>query len=156
MEYKYPNSDEVERRFKVLALWYLQGRFILDFITMLPLYRIFADITDYARLFYLIRVTRLYRGLELLNTQSLMKKVKSMVNKRINHIIGNDQYAAIDKIKDQNYISVIVVFSYSIRIFKLLVILISMSYFTGLFWYIFAEIQLDRDNSRAMFSDEEQ
>lgn len=72
-EYHDPSTDHVEKRFKMLAKRYLQGSFPVDFITVLPLYRLLSEHIPYARLLFLMKLSRLYRGIQLLNTVVILQ-----------------------------------------------------------------------------------
>jgi len=68
-----PETDRKNpiRDFKGMALKYLQGGFMTDFIPLIPLQfvpftRVF-EIKNTGNIFYLIKLVRLARGLELLN-----------------------------------------------------------------------------------------
>jgi len=71
VDYPYPNSEEVEKSFLKLASMYLRKGFIIDLIPIIPFYIIinltFVDV-KYARLAYLLKLLRLPKGIELINT----------------------------------------------------------------------------------------
>ena len=66
-----PSADKDEDRFPVIAEAYLRGRFLTDFITVLPMYRLFS-FARHARLLFLLKLTRLYRGIQLLDTAVIL------------------------------------------------------------------------------------
>ena len=83
IEFQYPSSGEYERSFKVLIVTYIKGRFLLDFICAIPFYSVFEGFFDFARLFLLTKVIRIYRGVELLNTYVFMSQIKTIINMRL-------------------------------------------------------------------------
>lgn len=120
----------------------MRGRFILDFITILPLYKVLHPYIEFSRLFYMIKLIRLYRGLELLNTKEFMRHIKQYTLGKIKKVIRKHPNRAKDKTINHNHIQRIVLTSYIVRTLKLLIITCSFSYFFGLFWYIFCDIRL--------------
>ena len=59
----------------------------------------------YGRLFYLLKVLRLKKGFEILNTADIMKNVKLIYQKRLNNIIKNDPVLAENTYVDNNRIT---------------------------------------------------
>ncbi len=77
VEYKYPSSTVVETDLKKLCFIYLRGRFLFDFLSIIPLYKMlnWYDVTDMSKskLAYLIKISRLYNGFSLLDYKIYMK-----------------------------------------------------------------------------------
>jgi len=74
-EYHYTSSAEVERNLLVIWRLYLTSRFIFDVVPIIPLYSLFQSKLEEksAKLFYLVKVIRLYNGFDLLNHKIYMK-----------------------------------------------------------------------------------
>ena len=76
VEYHYPVSQEIEQDIVKLTVIYItKGHFFYDLITVIPYHRMFRSVFDlkYLRLFYFIKVIRIFNGLELLNPNNFMK-----------------------------------------------------------------------------------
>ena len=135
---------------KKIALAYMKETFLMDFIGIIP-FQLFLDGTldrKYSRLLYLIKLSRLYNGFQLLSYNVYMKEVKNMYNQKLQSIIKKDSAEAHDVLKDNTNITRIVFISYLIKISLLLITLGCSSYFTGLIWFIKCDlnfIQTDKD-----------
>lgn len=55
---------------------------------------------------------------------------------RIRTLIEKDEIRATSRNSDQIYLKYLMIFKYFIRTFKLVVIIMSVSYFLGVIWYI--------------------
>ena len=73
---------------------------------------------------------------------------------RIKRLIATDKQKAKDRYVDRNHISNIILSYYIFKTIKLIIIMISVSIFVGLFWYIFCEIRLTLNT--LMLVDEEE
>ena len=69
-----------------------------------------------------------------------MDKIKYFAQKRLDDIIENDPIEAENIDKDNNKISALIFTNFSIRIAKLVIIILNISYFLGMFWYIFCDL----------------
>lgn len=96
VEYHYPSTQDVEKKFKKLAKLYLRGKFSLDLIAIIPFYAIFKGTIDekYNRLFYLLKLVRLSRAFELMSTKVFMTEVKSHFNMKLENLIKNHEKLA--------------------------------------------------------------
>lgn len=135
---------------KQIALAYMKETFLMDFLGIIPFQMILDGKIDlkYSRLLYLIKLTRLYNGYQLLSYNVYMKEVKNLYHKKLQNIIKEGSEQAHDVIKDNTNISKIVLISYMIKISLLLITLGCISYFTGLIWFIKCDLnfsQADRD-----------
>mmetsp|Transcript_14069 Transcript_14069/g.21939 ORF Transcript_14069/g.21939 Transcript_14069/m.21939 type:complete len:82 (-) Transcript_14069:84-329(-) len=74
-EYHYPASMKTERDLWKLSILYVKGRFIWDFLAILPLFHIFSSIVPgkYLRLAYVIKILRIVHGFEQLDRKRYMK-----------------------------------------------------------------------------------
>ena len=64
----------------------------MDFLTIIPFWLFldgFID-TEYSRLLYMIKLSRLYNGFQLLDQKAFMREIKFMFHKRINSKIEDD------------------------------------------------------------------
>jgi hypothetical protein len=89
----------------LIANRYFKDRFFIDFVALLPLNFFIKLQNIYGRLFYLLKVLRLKKGFEILNTADIMKNVKLIYQKRLNNIIKNDPVLAENTYVDNNRIT---------------------------------------------------
>ena len=92
VEYKYPSSTVVERDLRKLCWIYLNGRFIFDFLSIFPFYRLVHNMSheynvEICKLFYLIKLSRLYNGFSLINYKMFMREYKLKINDQIQKIM---------------------------------------------------------------------
>ena len=75
VEHHYPGGSETERDVRKLAIIYLKGHFLKDFIVVLPFSKIFkALITpEIDRMLYFIKVLRLSKAFWLLDHKTFTK-----------------------------------------------------------------------------------
>jgi hypothetical protein len=69
--------------------------------------------------------------------------VKQQFNIKIQRIIDNDPVLAEDKDLDNNRIEDILMVSYAVKIFKLVVVILNITYITGVIWLVLCELLLD-------------
>jgi hypothetical protein len=69
-----------------------------------------------------------------------MRQVKMLFNRRLENIIKSDPELAENSDLDNNNIMLILMISYFFKTFKLVVIILTVSYFIGIFWYIFCDL----------------
>ena len=89
----------------MIANRYFKDRFFIDSVALLPLNFFIKLQNIYGRLFYLLKVLRLKKGFEILNTADIMKNVKLIYQKRLNNIIKNDPVLAENTYVDNNRIT---------------------------------------------------
>ena len=64
-----PDGETVPiRDFMVIAEIYLKSNFIFDFLPIIPFARILKELTEYAHIMYLIKLMRLWKNFDVLNT----------------------------------------------------------------------------------------
>ena len=73
-EYKRDDSEQMERDLAKIANRYLRGNFIYDFIPIIPL--ALLNLGGHERLFYLIKIIRLYSGFKIFSVPAIMQKIK--------------------------------------------------------------------------------
>jgi len=136
-------SQEVERDVKKISLAYLKGRFFLDIVTLLPLFEMcrgtFAH-GENAKALYLVKVLRLYNGFELLNYKTFMNEVKQVYTARILKFIKRHPEQADDQTKDRTQISNIILISRLLRSFRMIIVILSLSLLSGLFWFYVCDL----------------
>ena len=81
--------------FKIAMNFINNGSFKLDLICLLPFEYIKMK-RERQLLFFLIKMLRLPKGLELFDVHEMMKYVKSLYQKKVQYIIDNDRDLAND------------------------------------------------------------
>ena len=107
------------------------------------------DLGGDERLFYLIKIIRLYTGIQIFDVPTMMEKLKYFNKRKIDAIIKNDKLLANDITVDNNNVTAMLIINFLIKIFKLILIIINISYFLGFFWYILCDLSsrlYDLDN----------
>ena len=121
---------------------YINGVFVWDFIPILPFYVIELD-RNRQYLFNIFKMIRIQRGFDLFDVRRINTFVKGRFDKQIQNIIEFDPALAEDKDQDNNKIQDILMVSYAIKIFKLVVVICNITYLTGVIWLILCEFLLD-------------
>ena len=88
----------------------------------------------------LIKIIRLQKGIELVSSNSFMRQIKTIFNKRLEKLVSDDPYLANNIDIDNNNIMQILMISYMIRVVKLVIFIVLVSYFMGMFWYIYCQL----------------
>ena len=94
-------------------------------------------------LFYLIKLIRLYKGFKIFDIPRLMKIIKIGYKERSQKMIETDKQMAEDQILDHNKIEEILNIGYLLKITKLIIIILNLSYLLSMFWYIMCKLVED-------------
>jgi hypothetical protein len=86
----------------------------------------------------LLNLFRLKKLFMLLNARNFNNIVKKYYSYRLEKVI-KDITLQSDKYKDNNKIMAQMLINYAFKIFRLILIIFTISYFIGTMWYIFAE-----------------
>ena len=73
----------------------------------------------YERLFYIIKIMRLIKGLQVFDVANIMEIIKKQYQKNLDHIIANRPDLAENTLLDNNNISRLITINNVLRIFKL-------------------------------------
>ena len=79
---------------------------------------------------------RIIVGFKLLNYKIYRKQLKEYLQARTQRLIENDKELALSQIHDNNNITSLILVSAALKTFHLIVYLLCISYFTGLFWLL--------------------
>lgn len=110
---------------------------MLDFMQVMPI-EILYD-TRYNQYFYIIKVLRLEQGAALLSTNSFMKMVKMVFNKRLESMVSNKKYSNNNEV-DNNNISKLLMIANFFKVAKLVIFMYILSYLMGMSWYIYCDL----------------
>ena len=86
---------------------------------------------------------RLINGFKLFNVPVIMSKFEYFNRRKIKEIINNDQILAENIVLDNNNITTMVMTNFIIKIIKLVIIILNISYFLGFFWFIYCNLVMD-------------
>ena len=117
---------------------YLQNDFLYDFVPILPLQEL--KLGGDERLFFIIKIIRLYTGIKLFDVAVIMEKLKFFNKKQIDKIIQTDKMLAENITIDNNNITKMLIINFVIKVFKLVLIIMNISYFIGFFWYLLSDL----------------
>ena len=123
-----------------IAKRYLKTRFFLDLIAIIPFHTFFSESNSQRKLCFIFKIIRIQKGYHLLSSNSFMRQVKTLFNKRLEHIIASDPELAENSDLDNNNIMIILMISYFFKTFKLVVIILTVSYFMGMLWWIYCDL----------------
>jgi hypothetical protein len=120
---------------------YFKGDFIYDFIPLIPFDSIIVLDNGLHRLFYLIKLMRFQTGFKVIsNIQNIMNIFKKYYKNKIEHIIKTDTYLANNTELDNNNITTLMVIGYMMKILRLVLIIMNISFFLGIFWWIYCDL----------------
>lgn len=82
---------------------------------------------------------------------AILAKIEYFNQKRLKVIIDNDKILAENKVIDNNKITMMVLLSFVLQTIKLVIIIMNISYFLGMIWYIICDLNyeyfLDEDGN---------
>lgn len=87
---------------------------------------------------YTLKLTRIINGIALLDPNKIYKILTFYNLKRIKNIIDHNSVMANSRDGDQIYLRYLIIFKYVLRTIKLIFIIMSVSYFLGVIWYLFS------------------
>lgn len=92
------------------------------------------------KLLYLPKTIRFIDGFKIFDVKNVYNAIKEYTNKRIMKIIKENPLLAEDKDLSHHNIGNQIKFYYGIKVLKLGLIIVNFSYFLGIFWVIFCEL----------------
>lgn len=150
-EYQDNQTYTVVSNIKLISINYMKGSFAFDFLAIIPFYMIFShEVTSAAhnidvngvdkmvksatsqhtREFRLMKLLRVPRLLGLLNVD----KVKGMLSRHFNAVLTEK----LENGEEYNYpIEKNILMIEGFKIFRIFSIIMSISFFLGIFWHIF-------------------
>ena len=94
-------------------------------------------------MFYIFKMIRLIKGFSLFDIPKMMALIKQGFQKNLQYIVENDKELANNREIDNNNIEEILIISYILKIFKLVVVIMNITYLIGMFWQILCEFIAD-------------
>ena len=128
------------RNLKLICRNYLETQFKWDIIPLIPLQEIkFGNNRN--RLFFLIKLIRLFKGLKMFNVNAMMTFVKEYLYSYVIERSKHDSSFAQNIHESNNMIEETLLISYILKIIRVIIIIINASYLVGMFWLIILEIE---------------
>ena len=138
LEFKPEDQYNKVRDLTGIAKRYIKGQFAIDVIALLPFSSFFTG--PQRKLWYIIKIVRIQKGYHLLSSNTFMRQVKMLFSKNLERIIQNEPELAENSDLDNNNIMLILMISYFFKTFKLVIIILTVSYFIGMVWYIYCDL----------------
>jgi len=140
LQYKDEKDLKPVREHKLIALRYLKGFFFVDFLATLPLvYIIGKSDPETQQLVLLLKLLRLPRLKDVVDTKNFQDKVKYLFKRRLKRLLQNNPKIPQESNVDNNKIMLQISIMYGFRVLKLVVTMLIFSYFLGTLWYIFSK-----------------
>ena len=142
---KYTDPREPRKPVKDLAkiiVNYVKGAFFFDFIACIgfPLRHALRDNIndDNLSLLYLLRMFRLSKILILLDPQRFTRLIRNRYRKNLKRMLEQDRRGDIgnDRMTDNNKIMHQIYLRKGFQVFRIVCIILFLSYFLGTFWFI--------------------
>ena len=141
-EYRLEDKNEVITQLLEIIINYIKTGFLIDLIPLLPFWLMKLP-RQRQRLFLLLKMIRLVKGFTLFDVPKMMEVVKSGFQKNLHYIVENDEELANNREIDNNNIEEILIISYVLKIFKLIVVIMNITYLIGMIWMILCELIAD-------------
>ena len=140
-DFKVPGETYSEKRITVIANRYLKGTFMVDFLPMLPFGLMIPhhEMPD-GKLFYLLKIIRLKRGLKVFDVNAWIRALKRRKEAGLKRLLDQHPELGEDNSKDMNGIDNMLYCGFVLKAFKLVIIIFNFSYFLGMLWYIVSDI----------------
>jgi hypothetical protein len=114
----------------------------MDLIPILPLQFLRLK-NNRERLFFLLKVIRIFKGTKMLSQRKLMRVIKERQLQYITKRCEWDDEFANDIFNQRNQMEAILFTSYGLKTLELTIVLMHFSYMLGMFWLIMCEVVED-------------
>lgn len=142
-DYRPDGETEHVKSLTKISSRYLHGDFLSDFIPLIPFTYIFKHYLCQAKLFYIIKTVRVLNGFKLFNVGNMFGKIKELSQSRMERLIKNNQSLAEDMDEDHNQIENLMIINYMLKTFRLIIIIVNIAFFIGMFWLIYCEVTMN-------------
>ena len=102
--------------------------------------KVLGDYKSYAKLSYLIKCLRIVNGFKLFNVSLMLASIKKYSQDRMRELIKNKPELADDMDQDNNQIEFLMMVNYGLKTLKLIILIINISFFLGMFWLIYCDV----------------
>lgn len=145
-EYKPDGISKPIRDIKKIAIKYLHNGFVMDFLMVLPFYDIFGSKGN-AKLAYFIKIYRLVKGIRIFNVSNMIQRIQKSSIESMQKKIEKDEELGEDQLNDHNSIEEMLMLGYFLKTMKLVTMILNISFFVGIFFYVFCDLQAQIYNS---------
>jgi len=142
-DYRPDGETEHVKSLTKISSRYLHGDFLSDFIPLLPLTFIFKNSLCQAKLFYIIKTVRVLNGFKLFNVNDMFVRIKKASQSRMQRKIDSDERLKDDMDEDHNQIENLMIINYMLKTFRLIIIIVNIAFFIGMFWLIYCEVTMN-------------
>ena len=140
-EYKDEETYTIISDVKKIAKHYVRGSFIFDLLAIIPFQELLnmgkqmdttvTGINDKKRLYKLIKLLRVPRLFELLNVERIRQLINDHYNQKLQHdVLNGIESEGYPILKALMYLEIY-------KIFRLVIIIFTSSYFLGILWHIY-------------------
>ena len=105
-------SEPVHNLLKIVRRYFYSWSFVLDFIPIIPFHIIFHNIGRQAKLFFLLKILRMIKGLSFFNVTLLFNAIKKGLQNRLENRIANQPHIGEDTEVDHNHLDKLLVLGY--------------------------------------------
>lgn len=127
----------------LIAKRYLSSSFPKDLIAQIPITIIFRGKHELVKLFYLLKILRTTRGIQIFDSNIFMATIQKFSQQRMERLIREDLKLGEDTLKDHNNFNTMIFISYGVKTLKLIILIFNVSFFIGMVWLIYCEISQD-------------
>ena len=152
-------TEPVRDLAKISKRYFFSFSFVIDFVPQIPFQDFFrgesAGPDSYVKLFYLIKIIRMIKGLGVFNVQEIHSNMKQRVIDSNKKRIKADGNWGEDKIQDKNQVDNLLMMMYGLKVFKLVLVIVNISFYMGIIWMIFCDLneKLSNDSKQEYFLD---
>ena len=143
-DYTPDKENKPVRNLQRICIHYLSGQFIWDLLPNAPLYLIFnvrkADII--MTNLYLVKMLRFPVAFQLLNVSNWIQMVQNVIREMKARRMKKDNQFGEDQAEDNNKIGFILMISYFLKGFFLLLTLLQVSFAFGIIWLKFIDNEM--------------
>lgn len=136
-----------------IAQNYLKNGFYTELLLVIPLPWILLHL-KYSQLLYFIKCYRIFRGFTIFDVGMVLDSIKGVAKERIEKRIQEDPKIGDEIVVDHNNIESLLMTNYFLQIFKLVITILSISYFVGMIWLTFCV--LSKEISQHYFDAEDE
>ena len=91
----------------------------------------------------MIKLIRLEKGIRHISVPEMVNYFQNLNFEHIQKMIDSNDPSANDKLLDQTKITFVLMLQGTLRTIKLAVIILNISYFMGILWFVFCEAERD-------------
>ena len=146
-------TEPVKNLLKIVKRYLHSWGFIMDIIPIIPFQLIFHNIGKYSKLFFLLKILRMFKGLSFFNVTILFDFIKKYMQKRLLIQIEKNPLIGEDTEVDHNKIEELLLLGYGFQILKLFIIIVNLSFYVGMFWLIYCDVTYELFNDSLAFQD---